>query len=267
MLDRGAMTRAFAALKRMKEVADRRGVTRPCGGSNLGNARRPQRRSVRPAGSQRQLGIPLEIIGGDREAQLLWRSVAHHFRLENARTLVADIGGGSLELIGAVDGLVETTASLPLGAVRLTEQFLTSERTTRKELVTLRKHIRKTLRKALPWRNWKQAVVIGSGGSFTNLARIAAARAGHLGNAIHGTTVGTGEVESLLEWLANKSPEQRAQIPGLNPQRADIIVAGVAVAAEMLALLDARELTASALRIARGSPPRVDRRAGSGPAQ
>ncbi|HEY3933193.1 MAG TPA: Ppx/GppA phosphatase family protein [Gemmatimonadales bacterium] len=250
-LDRGAMTRAFAALKRMKEVADRRGVTRlaAVATSAMRDARNGEAFARRV---ERQLGIPLEIIGGDREAQLLWRSVAHHFRLENARTLVADIGGGSLELIGAVDGLVEITASLPLGAVRLTEQFLTSERTTRKELDTLRKHIRKTLRKALPWRDWKQAVVIGSGGSFTNLARIAAARAGHLGNAIHGTTVGTGEVESLLEWLANKSPEQRAQIPGLNPQRADIIVAGVAVAAEMLALLDARELTASAFGLREG---------------
>ena len=251
LLDRAAMTRAFAALKRMKEVATRRGVTRLAAVAT--SAMRDARNGAAFAKRiRRQLDIPLEIIDGDREAELSWRSVAHHFRLENARTLVADIGGGSLELIGAVDGMVEVTASLPLGAVRLTEEFLPGERTTRKELAALRKHIRRTLKKALPWRDWSQAVVIGSGGSFTNLARMAAARAGSLGDAIHGTTVGTGEVESLLEWLSAKTPEQRAGVPGLNPQRADIILAGVAVAAELLDALDARALTASAFGLREG---------------
>ncbi len=251
MLDRAAMTRAFATLKRMKEVADRRGVTRLAAVAT--SAMREAKNGATFAKRvRRQLGIPLEIINGDREAQLSWRSVAHHFRLENERTLVADIGGGSLELIGAVDGLVESTASLPLGAVRLTEEFLPGLRNTRAEVATLRKHIRRTLKKALPWRDWAKAVLIGSGGSFTNLARIAAARNGHLGEAIHGTKVSASEVESLLEWLSSKSPEQRASVPGLNPQRADIILAGVAVAAEVLSVLDVRELTASAFGLREG---------------
>jgi exopolyphosphatase/guanosine-5'-triphosphate,3'-diphosphate pyrophosphatase len=251
MLDRAAMTRAFAALKRMKEVADRRGVTRLAAVATSA-MRDAKNGAIFAKRVRRQLGIPLEIIDGDREAQLSWRSVAHHFRLENARTIVADIGGGSLELIGAVDGLIEAKASLPLGAVRLTEEYLTGAHGTRTEVAALRKHIRRTLKKALPWRDWTQAVLIGSGGSFTNLARIAAARAGHLGDAIHGTKVSAGEVESLLEWLCTKSPEQRASVPGLNPQRADIILAGVAVAAEVLAALDARELTASAFGLREG---------------
>ncbi|HEY4321385.1 MAG TPA: Ppx/GppA phosphatase family protein [Gemmatimonadales bacterium] len=251
MLDRSAMARAYAALKRMKEVADRRGVTRMTAVAT--SAVRDARNG--PAFAERvrdQLGIPLEIIDGDREAELSWRSVAHHFRLEHSRTLVADIGGGSLELIGAVDGLVETTISLPLGAVRLTEEFMATPQTRRSDIAVLRRHIRRTLRKALPWRDWAQAVVIGSGGSFTNLARIAAARAGRPDDAIHGTTVSTGEVESLLEWLAARTPEERTQIPGLNPQRADIIVAGVAVVAELLAALNAREVTASAYGLREG---------------
>jgi exopolyphosphatase / guanosine-5'-triphosphate,3'-diphosphate pyrophosphatase len=251
MLDRAAMTRAFAALKRMKEVADRRGVTRlaAVATSAIREAKNGEAFAKRV---RRQLGIPLEIIDGDREAQLSWRSVAHHFRLENARTVVADIGGGSLELIVAVDGVVEATVSLPLGSVRLTEEFLTSAKPVRAEVTALRKHIRRTLKKAIPWREWTNAIVIGSGGSFTNLARIAAARAGHSGDAIHGTKVTTSEVESLLDLLSTKSPEQRATVPGLNPQRADIILAGVAVAAEVLAALDARELTASAFGLREG---------------
>jgi exopolyphosphatase/guanosine-5'-triphosphate,3'-diphosphate pyrophosphatase len=104
----------------------------------------------------------------------------------------------------------------------------------------------------MDWRGWTQATVIGSGGTFTNLARIAAARAGHGDAAIHGTSVTTGEVEALLEWLTTMTPEQRAQVPGLNPQRADIILAGVAVVAELLSALDGREVVASAFGLREG---------------
>ena len=60
-----------------------------------------------------ELGSRLRIIDADHEAALSYRSVAHHFPLEGGRTIVADIGGGSLELIGAVDGLIEYSTSLP----------------------------------------------------------------------------------------------------------------------------------------------------------
>ena len=81
---------------------------------------------------------------------------------------------------------------------------------------------------------------------------MAAARRGHLGEAVHGTTVNTGEVEALLEWLATKTLAERTQVPGLNPQRADIIIAGLAVTAELLAMVDARELTVSAYGLREG---------------
>lgn len=250
-LDALAMERAFEDLRRMKGVAERRGVTRLAAvatsairdaSNGLGFAER----------IRRELAIPLEIVTGDREAQLSWRSVAHHFRLDNERTLVADIGGGSLELIGAVDGLVELTTSLPLGAVRLTEMSLNGRKDTRKAVTALRKKVRNALRKAWPWRDWVQTRLIGSGGSFTNLGRMVAARRGHQGEAVHGTIVNTGEVEALLEWLASRSVEERLQVAGLNPKRADIILAGLAVTAELLAMVDARELTVSAYGLREG---------------
>ena len=250
-LDPLAMGRAFEALKRMKGVAERRGVTRLAAVAT--SAMRDSSNGLAFAERiRRELAIPLEIIGEDREAQLSWRSVAHHFRLEGGRTIVADIGGGSLELVGAVDGLVEVTTSLPLGAVRLTETQLDNQKDPRKAVTALRKSVRRELRKALPWRDWVQARLIGSGGSFTNLGRMAAARRGHLGEAVHGTTVDTGEVESLLEWLSTKTVAERTQVPGLNPQRADIILAGLVVTAELLAMIDTRELTVSAYGLREG---------------
>jgi exopolyphosphatase/guanosine-5'-triphosphate,3'-diphosphate pyrophosphatase len=250
-LDAEAMEAAYAALARMVGVAQRRGVSRLVAVAT--SAMRDA--SNGPAFAERirrELGLALEIIDTDREARLSWRSVAHHFQLEDTRALVADIGGGSLELVAAIDGLVEAAVSLPLGAVRLTETWLPGERDARKEVVALRKAVRAELRKAMPWRDLRQAVLFGSGGTFTNLARIAAARRGHPTDPIHGTTVSTGEVEGLLEWLTTMSAAERARVPGLNPQRADIILAGIGVTAELLALADARELTVSAYGLREG---------------
>jgi exopolyphosphatase/guanosine-5'-triphosphate,3'-diphosphate pyrophosphatase len=69
---------------------------------------------------------------------------------------------------------------------------------------------------------------------------------------VHGETVSTAEVEHLLEWLTTKSPEQRRAVAGLSPQRADIILAGLAVTAELLDLLDARAITVSAFGLRDG---------------
>ncbi len=249
-LDPDAMEEAFEALRLMVGVAERRGVTRlaAVATSAIRDA------SNGPAFAERvrrELGLGLQIISADHEARLSWRSVRHHFRLEETRAVVADIGGGSVELVCAVDGLVELTASLPLGAVRLTEQG-GDHADPRKAVNAMRKEARRVLKRAIPWGDWRQTLVIGSGGSFTNLARMAAARRGQPTDPIHGTTVSTGEVEALLEWLSTMSRDGRAAVPGLNPMRADIILAGLAVTAELLSRLDAREVTASAYGLREG---------------
>jgi exopolyphosphatase / guanosine-5'-triphosphate,3'-diphosphate pyrophosphatase len=152
-----------------------------------------------------------------------------------------------------VDGLVELTASLPLGAVRLTELHMPGERAARKELAELRPHVRKQLRRGISGRAWAAATVIGSGGTFTSLARMVQARRGQpAGESVQGVAVTTAEVEQILEWLASRTPEQRRQVPGLSPERADIIMAGLAVTAELLARVRARAITVSAFGLREG---------------
>lgn len=251
-LDPEAMDAAVAALKRMREIADRRGVTR---------IRAVATSAVREAENgrlfakrvRRETGLTLEVIDGDAEATLSYRSVAHHFSLAGTRTLIADIGGGSLELIGVVNGLVEMTDSLPLGAVRLTEAWLDGARPATRAVSDLRRWVRKRLKRVVSGRDWNAAAVIGSGGTFTNLGRMIRARRGFdIGDAVHGETVATGEIEQLLEWLTTKTSAERAAIPGLNPQRADIILAGLAVTAELLDLTGSPSLTVSAYGLREG---------------
>ena len=251
-LDDVAIERAMQALRRMRDVCDRRGVRRLSAVATAA-VREASNGSEFVARVRDELGIPLRVIDPETEAALSDRSVAHHFQLDDARTLVADIGGGSLELIGAVNGLVELSRSLPLGAVRLTELYLGDGRDGIAGMRKLRTQIRKQLRRGVGEREWSAARVIGSGGTFTNLARMAVSRRGGAPiEMVHGLSLSTAEVEHLLEWLATKTPEQRRAVPGLNPQRADIILAGVAVCAELLAFAGARSITVSAYGLREG---------------
>ena len=161
-LDPAAMDRAIAAIRRMQGVCERRGVTRVAAVATS---------AVREATNgeefvrrvREEAGIDLIVIDAETEAALSYRSVAHHFPLAGGRTIVADIGGGSLELISAVDGLVEHTMSVPFGAVRLTDLHLDGKRDQRRAVRRLREYLGRQFRRKLPIRDWSAPVLIGSG--------------------------------------------------------------------------------------------------------
>jgi exopolyphosphatase/guanosine-5'-triphosphate,3'-diphosphate pyrophosphatase len=201
---------------------------------------------------RQEAGLRVRLLNGEEEARLAFRSALAHFELGAVRAVVMDIGGGSLELAASADGLVERLRSLPFGALRLTERFLGAA-PTEKDVRKLRKYIRSDIEKALPLRDWRGAEVIGSGGTFTNLAGIFLARQGmHAARSVHGTRIPRVEVEHVLEMLQQMTPAERLTVPGLNAGRADIIIAGLAVAAEVLARVEPRELSASAFGIREG---------------
>jgi exopolyphosphatase/guanosine-5'-triphosphate,3'-diphosphate pyrophosphatase len=201
---------------------------------------------------RQETGLKVRVLQGEEEARLAFRSALAHFELGSGRAVVIDIGGGSLEIAAAADGLVERLESLPFGALRLTERFLGAN-PTEKDVRKLRKHIRAAIEKALPLRDWRGANVIGSGGTFTNLAGIYLARQGmRAARSVHGTRIPRVEVEHVLEMLQQMTPAERLTVPGLNAGRADIIIAGLAVAAEVLARVEPRDLSASAYGIREG---------------
>jgi exopolyphosphatase/guanosine-5'-triphosphate,3'-diphosphate pyrophosphatase len=222
-LGQDAIARALETLSRMRELCRAHGVSRI--GAVATAAVREADNGKEFVQLVRAQGIPLQIISPETEAALSYRSAAHHFPGAE-RTLVADIGGGSLELIGASGGRIRLSRSLPLGAVRLTELGL--------PLSALRDQIRRALDQSVPRREWAGSAVIGSGGTFANLGAMALAQRGGSGQPVHGAELSAKEIEDLLALLSGLSPEERRQVPGLRPERADIIVAGVAVAAELL---------------------------------
>jgi exopolyphosphatase/guanosine-5'-triphosphate,3'-diphosphate pyrophosphatase len=182
-----------------------------------------------------ETGLAVSVVTGEEEAELAALSAFNNFDLEGNRHLLADLGGGSLELVTTVGRHLDHVVSLELGAVYLTETFLSSDPVKEDALQELRRHIRRTLRQAFPSERPVLHSVIGSGGTLTAIAAMVAASRGEAYGSLHGYELLHADVVHLLAMLSRTSLAERRSIPGLNPDRADIIVAGVAV---MEALLD-----------------------------
>ena len=251
-LDEDAMIRAIEAIARMATLARQLGAER---------VEAVATSAVRDASNgedfvhrvERDTGLRVRVLDGEEEARLSFRSALAHFDLGSGRAVVADIGGGSLELVLSVDGVIDRIASLPLGAVRLTERFLSDGSTRPKVLRALRREVRAQLRPHLPVRDWRGAPLIGSGGTFTNLAGLYLTRQGiFTARSVHAAKVSRGDVEHLVEMLHSMTPDERREMEGLNADRADIIVAGLAVVAEVMARLEARDVQVSRYGIREG---------------
>jgi exopolyphosphatase/guanosine-5'-triphosphate,3'-diphosphate pyrophosphatase len=249
-LDDGHMDEACEALTRMATLAKQIGASKieAVATSAVRDAANGQGFLARV---RRETGLKVKVLHGEEEARLAFRSALAHFELGVGRSVVMDIGGGSLELALAAEGLVERLLTFPFGAIRMTEEFL-SDRSGQKGVKKLRKHVRQAIKKVLPVRDWRGATVIGSGGTFTNLAGMFLARQGIRVRSVHGTHIPRHEVEHILEQLSSMTPEERLEVEGLNSGRADIIVAGLAVAAEVMARVEPRDLIASGYGIREG---------------
>lgn len=250
-LDEDAMSRAVDALSQMSTLAKKLEA------DQIVTVATSAVRDAPNAGEfvarvKARTGLVVRILTGDDEARLSYRSALAHFELGESRTAVVDLGGGSLELALSFDGIVDRLMSLPLGAVRLTERFLLPE-VRGKQLRKLRKHVREIIRDNVPVRPWRGARLIGGGGTFTNLAGIILSRQGMFSaRSVQGAVISRNDVEHVLDTLASMSLEERRKIEGLNQGRADIIVGGLAVVAELMARLDARELAVSRYGIREG---------------
>ena len=194
LLSETSMQQATDALVRMATLARQLGAKR-IEAVATSAVRDAANRADFLARVKQHAGLKLRVLVGEEEARLAFRSALAHFELGRGRAVVVDIGGGSVELALSAEGLVERLLTLPYGAIRLTERFL-SDGATPKAIRKLRKHVRRDLERALPVRDWRGAEVIGSGGTFTNLAGIYLARQGmRAARSVHGTRIPRGDVD------------------------------------------------------------------------
>lgn len=189
-----------------------------------------------------ELGREIRTISGEEEAELVARSVRHNFDMSGKRYMIIDIGGGSVEIMSAVGNNVESCFSLELGAVHMTDRFIRSDPVTLSELAELRRFVKQELKKVFEAEVHGVQTVIGSGGTITTLASMVMAMRKQSYSTSHGFEVLRSEVVHLLAMLVRKDVKALRTVPGLNPDRADIIVAGLIVIDELMKYFTANML-------------------------
>ena len=187
------------------------------------------------------VGAPLQVISGEQEADLSFLSVAFDKGAEQIAVL--DIGGGSTELAVGTGLVPSGRFSLPIGAVRLTENHVRRHPLSREVLAELRSDARRAFERT-PLPNGA-CTLFGVAGTITTLASVALALDKHDPELAHGYVFERAALETLIESLARMPLEVREKLPGMEPKRADVIVAGGVIALEAMIHLKAEQLTAS----------------------
>lgn len=188
-----------------------------------------------------QLGVPVEIIAGQHEAQLSWNAVAADFARHDAPLAVIDIGGGSTEIILGRGTHMEWRHSFDVGSVRLTERHLRGDPPTPESLAELERVLGSVLH-GVPTPT-PGTRVVGIAGTYTTIASISLGMHDWDATKVHGLELPRGELDTIAHRLAGKSLAERKTIAGLAPKRADVIVAGAFLAAACVRALGAETVT------------------------
>ncbi len=176
-----------------------------------------------------EANIEVEVISSEEEALFAFRSVQRAFDISDRNVAVVDIGGGSTEVVFASAGHVEKIYSTRLGAVRMTELFGTRDTLFGEDCDLLLSEVERELKRVVKKRPFIPQIMYGTGGTFTALASMIIAARKEDTQMLWGYRVTRADVRHMLNRLSNLSPKARRNIPGLNSDRADIIVAGLAI--------------------------------------
>jgi exopolyphosphatase / guanosine-5'-triphosphate,3'-diphosphate pyrophosphatase len=186
---------------------------------------------------KRELNLQLRVLSGAEEAVYSYLSVQKGLQLAAKEILVVDVGGGSTEFIRAKDGKLSGWASLDLGSVRLTERYLRSDPVLHEECSRLVGAVDASLGK-LP-ADWggssteahsksepSRTTLVGIAGTFTTLAAVEKGLRHYSHSEVHGSRLSLAAVERQAALYRSKTVAERKQIAGLEPKRADVILAG-----------------------------------------
>jgi exopolyphosphatase/guanosine-5'-triphosphate,3'-diphosphate pyrophosphatase len=187
--------------------------------------------------------VNIRVLPGPDESRLTFLAARRWFGWSAGRLLVLDIGGGSLEIASGVDEEPAVAVSLPLGAGRLTRDWLTNDPATPDDIRRLRKHVRAEIAAAVGpvLRDGRSDHAVATSKTFRQLARIAGAAPSSEGPYVR-RQLRHADVTDLAERLAATSAAARAQLPGVSRSRAPQLVAGAIVADAAMDLFSLRQL-------------------------
>jgi exopolyphosphatase / guanosine-5'-triphosphate,3'-diphosphate pyrophosphatase len=196
------------------------------------------------AAVEQRLGFTARTLTGDEEAHLTYLGATAARRAPaGERLLVIDIGGGSTELVTGEAGEVRFHVSTQIGVVRHSERHLASDPPTREQLAALEQAVRRELEQAVPAGERTQVTAaVAVAGTATQSAGI---DLGAPGLDVEGHTLSRERLRAILGRLTDLPLSERRQVPGLDPDRAPTIVAGVVVLFQALCAFGLTEVEVS----------------------
>lgn len=238
-LDRGAVERALGCLERFgQRLRDMKAEgVRVVGTNTLRQAKRKGAFLDRAAHA---LGHPIEIIPGVEEARLIYLGVVQTMPSEPGRRLVADIGGGSTEVIIGEGLQTRQLASLYMGCVSMSARYFDGGEITEKRMKRARLAARielEPVQAAFGAASWDHAV--GTSGTIRSVADIIKARGGP------DSVIAAADVEDLIELSLRAGAVARLRLPGLTEERAPVFPGGLAILAEIFSMLQVNQMRIS----------------------
>ena len=188
-------------------------------------------------------GLELEVIGGEEEARLSYLAAIPDVGAVEGSLLVFETGGGSTQFTFGRGDRIDDRFSVEVGAVRYTERFGLDDAVDEDRLAEAMEAIADDLR-ALHDRPTPDAVV-GMGGAVTNLAAVKHELVTYDPNVVRGTVLTVQELDRLIERFRTRSADERRGIVGLQPKRAEVILAGACIVRTVLGTLRRESLTVS----------------------
>jgi exopolyphosphatase / guanosine-5'-triphosphate,3'-diphosphate pyrophosphatase len=200
-------------------------------------------------------GLDVRVLSREQEARYGYLAAVNSTTLTDG--CVLDLGGGSLQLVRVAGRLARESGSWRLGAVRMTERFLTGDGPAkRSQLKALQTHVSRKLERA-PWLGVTGSRLVGLGGTVRNLAAAAGTAPGGGGRAaglpaeeVQGYEIERAALDDLIARLAALPAAERSSVPGIKPARADIVLAGAVVIQVVMAAagFGTLEVTGAGLR-------------------
>ena len=240
-----AIERTVTVLREYRDVIDKLGAQRVRAAATSASRDASNRADFFDVARDALGGVDLELIPGDEEARLSFVGATTGLK-EPAPYLVVDIGGGSTEFVVGTDA-PEGLLSVDTGCVRLTEQFLHGDPPRPEELSqavsVVRDHLLDVARELPGVRDAR--TLVGLAGTITTVAAIEMGLAEYDPDRIHHFRLTRAAAEDVFRTLATETLEQRRHNPGLDPDRADVIVGGAVVLVSILRAFEFDEVLVS----------------------
>ena len=193
---------------------------------------------------ERETGIRPQVISGTEEARLIHLAAVYGVDVAGASAVVVDIGGGSVEITHGAGTSLRVAKSFKLGVIRLTERYVHSDPLSGRDERKLVRHLDEELAKTL--KDIKTAGydrVIGTSGTILSLGSVASSDRRRVTDDLRNLRVSAKQIRRVRKDVTDRSITERMKMPGLDPRRADLIVAGGVLLDEIMRRLDAAEIT------------------------